>query len=595
MKYLLFILGFLFLFLPDPAQAISSFTTNYQITYQVEETGVTKVTYEIDQINNLSSVYATDFSLSVSETDLMDIVVEDSGMGVTPEIQKTQNLTNISFTFPQKVVGKGEHHNFSISYRTNDIAMKVGSVWEINIPHLVTNEMSGEVNISLTVPDSFSQPAYVFPKPYKTETNTYHFNSASLANRSISAVFGKQQFFSFSLFYNLSNNGSSTNTTNITLPPNTPYQEVYYTLIDPKPEKIESDQDGNWIATIKLPPQNEVQVRADGIVRIGLNPKTFPLSNPSKYTSSTSLWPTQDVNIRSIASDLPNAESIYQYVYDHLSYNYARLTKSEARLGALHILKNPDQAICTDFTDLFIALARSNQIPSRELEGYAFSTNDKLRPLSLSQDVLHAWPEYYDFEKKTWIQIDPTWANTTQGIDYFNKLDLNHFVFAIHGTDPFSPPPAGAYKNKLTKSKDVFVKATEETPFPKPELKFQIVSRTPDSLDIQISNLSGVGLFSEVHFSDPSVSLDHKTAISLPAFGNQTISLPIANRLHLKSIQSTINISYDGQNFTLPVVYDASVNQYLLYLGVAFLALSATLIARYLHLRRQTRTAPIHW
>ncbi len=56
-------------------------------------------------------------------------------------------------------------------------------------------------------------------------------------------------------------------------------------------------------------------------------------------------------------------------------------------------------------------------------------------PLSLIADVLHAWPEYYDQQQNVWVAIDPTWADTTGGIDYFSKLDLRHLTFAIQGQE----------------------------------------------------------------------------------------------------------------------------------------------------------------
>jgi hypothetical protein len=87
-------------------------------------------------------------------------------------------------------------------------------------------------------------------------------------------------------------------------------------------------------------------------------------------------------------------------------------------------------------------------IPARELNGYAIATegNNKT-PLSINLkggDLLHAWPEFYDVEFG-WVPVDPTWGNTS-GIDYFTKLDTNHFVFVIKGLDSELPLPAGAYK-----------------------------------------------------------------------------------------------------------------------------------------------------
>jgi hypothetical protein len=110
-----------------------------------------------------------------------------------------------------------------------------------------------------------------------------------------------------------------------------------------------------------------------------------------------------------------------------------------------------------EFTDLFIAIARAAGIPARESVGYAYTTNSRLRPLSLVADVLHAWPEYYDSEQKLWVPVDPTWANTTGGVNYFDKLDFNHIVFAHYGKSSDYPYPAGFYRKSGKTTKDVTV------------------------------------------------------------------------------------------------------------------------------------------
>ncbi|GAI19887.1 unnamed protein product, partial [marine sediment metagenome] len=68
-------------------------------------------------------------------------------------------------------------------------------------------------------------------------------------------------------------------------------------------------------------------------------------------------------------------------------------------MGALKALNSKNPVVCMEFTDLFIALCRAAGIPVREVNGYAHTNNPKLRPLSLTLDVLHAWPEYYDENK----------------------------------------------------------------------------------------------------------------------------------------------------------------------------------------------------
>jgi len=120
-----------------------------------------------------------------------------------------------------------------------------------------------------------------------------------------------------------------------------------------------------------------------------------------------------------------------------------------------------------EFTDMFIAIARAAGIPTREVQGYAYTQNERLRPLSLtleSGDILHAWPEYWDNERG-WIQVDPTWGSTSGGLDFFNKLDFNHITFVQRGLSPISPYPAGSFKsNGNQNKKDIDINFAVELP-----------------------------------------------------------------------------------------------------------------------------------
>jgi transglutaminase-like putative cysteine protease len=94
--------------------------------------------------------------------------------------------------------------------------------------------------------------------------------------------------------------------------------------------------------------------------------------------------------------------------------------------------------------------------------GYGYTTNPTLRPLSLVVDVLHAWPEYFDSDKKLWVPVDPTWGRTTRGTNYFDQPDFNHIVFAIHSTSNEEPLPPGFYRRPGQAGKDVVVDFVNE-------------------------------------------------------------------------------------------------------------------------------------
>jgi hypothetical protein len=164
-----------------------------------------------------------------------------------------------------------------------------------------------------------------------------------------------------------------------------------------------------------------------------------------------------------------------------------------------------------EFTDLFIAIARAAGIPARQAVGYAYTTNSRLRPLSLISDVLHAWPEYYDFDKKVWIAVDPTWANTTGGVNYFDKLDFNHIVFALQGVSSNYPYPAGFYRRNGKTTKDVAVDFANSA-FTKPTAKLSAEFSFPNMVTAGISSRGSLTISNTQGVAVPEVSADIQSA-----------------------------------------------------------------------------------
>ena len=219
---------------------------------------------------------------------------------------------------------------------------------------------------------------------------------------------------------------------------------------------------------------------------------------------------------------------------------------------------------CQEFTDLFIALARQKGIPARRILGYAYSNNEELRPVKLQTDILHTWPEYYNYETESWVQIDPTWGDTTGGIDYFNKFDLNHLILAINGVSSSLPYPAGSYlANEDERERKIFVDfSTEEFPIINPEIEVNVVSRKlsqfalPGNYQVEISNPTGeVWYFRDIEFESETLKIkkDSEQEVKrIPPFAKISLPISIYNNDAILGQKGKIKVTVqlqDGQNF----------------------------------------------
>lgn len=467
MKILLFLL--LIASLPTTAYA-SEFSTSYNTTYEILPSNEALVEQNIKITNQEKDVIATDYALIIRQLSISDVQVKGGDKDITLDVEQDSDKTVIKANFSEFAIGQFKSKDFTITYKTKDIAGVVGDVTNISIPKIQNLDSVDEYNIKLIVPKSVGPVIYVSPNPLSQEENdlitTFYFNKVILNNIGIDAAFGKKQLLNFKLDYILRNDSVFAKNMQIALPPYLKdRQTVAYKELKPKPYNVITDADGNQLAQYRLGPKQTLTITAVGNAEVfgkqivpsfGGKFEDIPTKLSKAYTQEALYWEADNPKIIEIAKKLKdenksvseNAQAVYDFVGQNLKYDF-NLVRNEyiERNGALKALTTDSSWACMEFTDTFIAIARAMGIPARELNGYAYSGENANKPISIgfkSGDVLHAWPEFYD-PKFGWVAIDPTWGSTS-GLDYFTRLDTNHFVFVRKGLDSVYPLPAGAYK-----------------------------------------------------------------------------------------------------------------------------------------------------
>jgi hypothetical protein len=564
---ILFVLVLLpfFYFTAKNANAQKEFIVDAQVTYELDKEGNTKVINNITLENIFPTLYAKSYTLTLDNIELKNVRAYQGNQSLKIEESEEGDKTNLKVNFDDILVGKGEKRNFSVEFDVDNFATRTGEVWEISIPKLSDETAFRDYKVILSVPTFFGNKAYMSPDPaeeyIQAGKNIYVFNKEAISKTGISAGFGEFQVFSFILNYHLENPLNKKAETKIPIPPDTAFQKVYYDKINPGPEEIEIDSDGNWLATFILSPRERLDITTSGSVQIFATERSFmmpSIETLAKNTTSTQYWQKDDPVIKELSKDLNTPKKIYDYVTQTLNYDYNRVRPNVQRLGATESLKQPNSAICMEFTDLFIALARSAGIPAREINGYAYTENPEIQPLSLVADVLHSWPEYWDSKRNAWIPVDPTWGKTTGGIDYFNKLDLRHFTFVVHGSDPEKPYAPGSYKLGPNPQKDVFVNFGKLPEERNSELKLtaEVSQKLPflgSEITVNIYNPGPVALYN----LEPVVNLDNKaipqTKISvLPPFSSYDFTVKIPFSFLGRNTPKSISIEANSEVLAIP-------------------------------------------
>lgn len=554
-----FFFSFLFFFVKD-AWASNEFSSAYDLTFEIKNDAKTYVSQNIHLTNLTTNYYVSEYTLILG-TDKIEQVEAFDGQGpLEIKVEKNSEQTKIHVQFNEKIVGLGNTLNWTLKYQSLEITKKLGRIWEINIPRLSAEENPTFYNVSLLVPPVFGEPAYVFPQP----KNRYYWTLHEGSKDGISLAFGDWQGFKFDLNYHLENKQLLSGKTEIALPADTPYQKIILKNINPNPKKIRVDHDGNWLAEYFLLPKQKLDVKVSGSVKIFAQkqpdyPKDDGASVYHNYLKTEKFW-EQNEKIKELASQLKTPREIYDYVIKTLNYDYERANQETKRLGAAAILTQPQKAICMEFTDLFIALARSSNLPAREVDGFAYTSNSKLKPLSLVTDVLHSWPEYWDKDKNLWVQIDPTWGKTSQ-MNYFDRFDFNHFAFVIRGLSSKEPFPAGSYRSQGG-GKDVLVEFSDDIPQettqnPKVEIIFpkQYLAGLPLKGKVIISNPNRIALYNlkpKLSSSFQIKNYDLEIPI-LPPQAEKIMEIEIPNNDFFLNALGLVTLNLDGQPYTTKI------------------------------------------
>jgi len=511
----------------------ADFVSDYDTQYAVSPSGTTIVTQNITLTNKQSNVYPKLYTVTIDSEKIHNVIAYDAKGVITPKITKQDGKTNISVPFNEQIVGIDKKLSFSLRYENGNIAQLLGNVWEIRIPGVINDPTIGEYTVSLQVPSTFPANAYMTPLPGSGQ----RWTKQQLLNGGINAAYGEYQSYVVDILYTIENDSLSNGFTTVTIPGDTQYQSVSINSITPQPKEMKKDEDGNWLATYELAPKEKQDVVVQQLIQTYNKPKisNVPVEiNKEIYLKQDRYWETQDAKIQALAKQYTTPRAIYNYVVNTLSYDYEATNQQPIRKGALSALNAPSSSVCTEFTDLFIAIARAAGIPSREIVGYAYTTDAKLRPLLTGADILHAWPEYWDADRKTWIAIDPTWGFTTGGVNYFDVFDFNHIAFVIHGTSSETPYPAGSYKQGSIPRKNISVKFASvkkmiSTDNFRTSFLFPEKASAGKSLQgtIQIEN-TGSTLVQKVDIQVTSLPFSYaytKTENDVPPFG--IISIPV--------------------------------------------------------------------
>lgn len=545
--------------------AAQDFTNSYKVEYflQSNETSLrSRVVFLVTITNLRSDIIVKKMNLTFPKTFVIrNVSATDNNGAIKTEVVTDAHRTTIQMEVPNPAVGKDATNTIRLEFEQENLFKMNGNVWEVILP-TTEDKASTSYQITVHLPlDTNKKISIAKPKPDRIEGAKIIWDNPKV--KTIYAVFGDKQYYNTKLTYHIQNPKVVPVFTDVAFPPDTQYQKVYVNTIQPKPAQTHIDEDGNFMGRYLLKPREKLDILFDSTIEVMTKPRMDMHGFIQKqFETQKSYLLTQKDHWKlptpAGLESLKTPYDVHRYITQKFSYNYDRVNKSIKRLGAMLALQNPDQVVCVEFSDSFVAISREKGIYSREIEGYGFSNDPQLRPLSLISDVLHSWPEYYNQSSGLWIPIDPTWEDTS-GIDYFTSFDLNHVTFVIHGKNTEYPLAAGMYKFEDTR--DISILPTSQLPEEKISVKlesFAVPSQIADNqtykAKITLINNSNVYVFDvpiEVQANNLTIVQPKQLVAALAPYEKKEIAVEYTAKTKNQKTNSAISLSIFGNKVYL--------------------------------------------
>lgn len=418
------------------------------VTYDINDSGTANITYEISLQNKDQHSYISKYTLSTGLRSIGNISARlTTGQTLTYRMFDDKDTKSIEVTFPQPSRPQ-DSVNWVLSYSSTEPVTTVGNIREISVPGFV-GDMA--LTVIIKVPQSFGSANYFSSQPAEETIDeskrVFKFTDPRIKDSGVLISVGEEQFYQFTYKYELENNENIRMRATVALPPDYKNQKIFFEKVEPTPADGYRDADGNYIAEYLVDPGEKYGVLIEGKAKIKnalSNDFRSPNLNPENYLGQDVYWEVNNNEILSLAlkltegkeSNYEKAKAIYDYVSTELSYNHDALDNTNRqRLGAYVVLGEKENAICQEYSDLFVTLSRAAGVPARLLAGYTTAGIG----YDLPQNTLHAWAEFYD-EKEGWVTVDPTWESTSNGFNFFDNVGINHFILSIRGVSSTEPP-----------------------------------------------------------------------------------------------------------------------------------------------------------
>jgi transglutaminase-like putative cysteine protease len=425
----------------SPVRALESSNVRIEFfpSYTVNPVNTAHSTIGIDFTNHgdIPTVLTT-YDLQVGRAKPSNIVVTHGSETLSAQLIGSPEHA-VRIDLGEELLRVDDTFHIDVKFDIAQFMTEVGRGRDVEIPLTGGSEGQSLTGLRFSYPESFGGVNYgssAFTQKSENGYTTLLFDDVASEERLFLSI-GDEKAYSLFIERTLENDSEVYVKRSVSIPPDTDSQQLVLTTISPFPSDVSRSLDGNYTLIYDIGPGETVWVRVQGVIirSHGLVPTYFMSSEKMSHYLDTSpdLWKITDDGVLSVVeaaaekSLTEKIDWIYGYTIEELILNegFRSLHEDEMRKGAQLALKTYKGASVEDYADVFVALARQLDIPSRVVAGYIF-------PYTVGEKYLgtfHVWPQYWT-EETGWISVDPAYEAYT-GMELKENVGLNRVYMSL--------------------------------------------------------------------------------------------------------------------------------------------------------------------
>jgi hypothetical protein len=405
-------------------------STSLAVTYEINSSGdlSTDLLFTIEN-NSIIPIVVNYYTVTLPFSSMNDLQVTYSGRKLERSTHKQNVGTDVVINFDSAVIPVNDDLLFRATFNRSG--------------YIDTDETVSYISLPSEFPDiSFNSSVVKYPSAWgtiawssvatqkssqKDSVRTIQFSA--LKESHLNFILGDELTYGFEIVRTLTNSDTTEKLFDVSIPGWTHSQKVLFSEIEPIPDLVTNDKQGNLTFSYLLEAGRSQKVTVEGEILITESTGELDLKGLEVLIENSGYWQlNSDSEYKRVALylkqkglDISSQEGSYNdlegkdlrarfvkeaYIYVINRFDPAQISETSLenplRAGATLALQKEGGVVPEDYVDLLISILRHFGVPSKMVVGYIPESAGYK-----TKGFFHSWVEYWQQDESSWKILDP--------------------------------------------------------------------------------------------------------------------------------------------------------------------------------------------